>query len=78
LKYLFCPGRTLNQLKMKKMLVLMLVAGMAVLASCGNKTTEDTLVEPEQTEQVPLSEETFDEGDSVEVEVLPTELDSID
>ncbi|WP_198675298.1 hypothetical protein [Pleomorphovibrio marinus] len=58
---------------MKKMLVLMLVAGMAVLASCGNKTAEDTLVEPEQTEQVPLPEET-----SVEVEVQPTELDSID
>ncbi|PRY88631.1 hypothetical protein CLW00_104282 [Mongoliibacter ruber] len=63
---------------MKKMLVLMLVAGMAVLASCGNKTAEDTLVEPEQTEQVPLPEETSAEVDSAEVEVQPTELDSID
>lgn len=56
----------------------MLIAGMAVLASCGNKTAEDTLVEPEQTEQVPLPEETSVEVDSAEVEVQPTELDSID
>lgn len=56
---------------MKQKLALMLVAGMALLASCGNKSTEDTVQEPvqlEETEQPEVIEEITLEDSVLEVE----------
>ncbi|SIT02711.1 MULTISPECIES: hypothetical protein [Belliella] len=60
---------------MKQIFALMLVAGMAVATSCGNKATEDAVVEPEQTEQ--LEETPTTEEVQIQEEVLSTDSDTI-
>ncbi|WP_009036279.1 hypothetical protein [Indibacter alkaliphilus] len=56
---------------MKQKLALMLVTGMTLLASCGNKSTEDAVQEPvetEQTEHPEVIEEITTEDSVLEVE----------
>ncbi|MCH7403034.1 hypothetical protein ACFOUP_09955 [Belliella kenyensis] len=56
---------------MKQLFAWMLLAGMATLASCGNKTTEDTLLEPEEPEvyeDTTYTNETIEELEEMEME----------